>query len=381
MELKELSLSHFRNYDQADLHFQPGVNVFLGQNAQGKTNLLESIYALALARSHRTKVDKDLVQWGEEQARIAGLVENRFGKLPLALSWSNKGKQARVNHLDQPRLSTYIGQLNVILFAPEDLDLVKGPPAVRRRFIDIEFGQMNRTYLQLSSQYRQVLKDRNAYLKAWSFGAKKDQVFLDVLTEQLIELAAKLMLLKKRFLKELGEAAAKVHLEVANQKEVLELQYKTAVSSTDLTDLETVKTALQQTFSKQAEREKKQGTTLVGPHRDDFVILVNGVDVSNFGSQGQQRTAALALKLGEIDLMHQETGEYPVLLLDDVLSELDASRQTHLLMTIENKVQTFITAPSLSEVARSLIKEPKVFLVKDGTIEEEGQKEQEENHG
>ena len=134
-------------------------------------------------------------------------------------------------------------------------------------------------------------------------------------------------------------------------------------------------------FEKNAYREKKQGTTLVGPHRDDFVIEVNGVDVSNFGSQGQQRTAALALKLGEIDLMHEETGEYPILLLDDVLSELDASRQTHLLMTIEDKVQTFITAPSLSEVARSLIKEPKIFLVKDGTIQVEESKEQEENHG
>ncbi|MBS9336860.1 DNA replication/repair protein RecF [Fructobacillus parabroussonetiae] len=371
MELKELKLNHFRNYDQADLKFQSGVNVFLGQNAQGKTNLLESIYALALARSHRTKVDRDLVQWGQDQARIAGMVENRFGKLHLSLSWSNKGKQARVNHLDQSRLSTYIGQLNVILFAPEDLDLVKGPPAVRRRFIDIEFGQMNRTYLQLSTQYKKVLKDRNAYLKAWSFGGKKDQVFLDVLTAQLIELAAKLMLLKKRFLTELGQAAARIHGEVANQKEALVLSYKTAVDRSQLTDLETVKQALDAVFKKQADREKKQGTTLVGPHRDDFVIEVNGVDVSNFGSQGQQRTAALALKLGEIDLMHQETGEYPVLLLDDVLSELDASRQTHLLMTIENKVQTFITAPSLSEVARSLIKEPKVFLVKDGTIEEE----------
>nr|WP_238480087.1 DNA replication/repair protein RecF [Fructobacillus papyriferae] len=364
-------MHHFRNYEAATLHFQPGVNVFLGQNAQGKTNLLESIYALALARSHRTKIDKDLVQWGQSQARIEGLVKNRFGKLPLSLSWTNRGKQARVNHLDQPRLSGYIGQLNVILFAPEDLDLVKGPPAVRRRFIDIEFGQMNRTYLQLSAQYKRVLKDRNAYLKAWSFGQKKDDVFLTVLTDQLVELGAKLMLLKKRFLTELGQAAARIHAAVANQQEELVLHYKTGVDLSQLTDQKTAEEALTAAFKKQAEREKKQGTTLVGPHRDDFVIEVNGVDVSNFGSQGQQRTAALALKLGEIDLMHQETGEYPVLLLDDVLSELDANRQTHLLMTIENKVQTFITAPSLSEVARSLIKEPKVFLVKDGTIQEE----------
>ncbi|CAK1230218.1 DNA replication/repair protein RecF [Fructobacillus fructosus] len=381
MELSELTLSHFRNYDEAHLTFQPGVNVFLGQNAQGKTNLLESIYALALARSHRTKVDKDLIQWGQDQARVAGIIVSRFGKTPLSLTWSKKGKQARVNHLDQSRLSSYIGQLNVILFAPEDLDLVKGAPAVRRRFIDIEFGQMNRTYLQLSAQYRKVLRDRNAYLKAWSFGGKKDAVFLSVLTEQLIELASKLILLKKRFLTELEQAAARIHRQVANQQEELVIQYKTAVNVQEISDEETLKQALTLAFEKHADREKKQGTTLVGPHRDDFVIEVNGVDVSNFGSQGQQRTAALALKLGEIDLMHEETGEYPILLLDDVLSELDASRQTHLLMTIEDKVQTFITAPSLSEVARSLIKEPKIFLVKDGTIQVEESKEQEENHG
>ncbi|MBS9338724.1 DNA replication/repair protein RecF [Fructobacillus sp. M2-14] len=371
MELENLELSHFRNYEEASLTFQPGVNVFLGQNAQGKTNLLEAIYALALARSHRSKIDKDLIQWGENQARVSGSIKNRFGKTPLSLSWSNKGKQARVNHLDQSRLSTYIGQLNVILFAPEDLDLVKGPPATRRRFIDIEFGQMNKTYLQLSSQYKQVLKDRNAYLKAWSFGKKQDQVFLAVLTDQLIDLAAKLMLLKKKFLKELEETSKIIHKDVADQKEELALHYKTSVPMAELNDVEAVKKALEEAFQKHGDREKKQGTTLIGPHRDDFMIEVNGTDVSTFGSQGQQRTAALALKLGEIDLMYQETGEYPVLLLDDVLSELDASRQTHLLLTIENKVQTFITAPSLSEVARSLIKEPKVFLVKNGTIQVE----------
>lgn len=381
MELSELRLDHFRNYNEASLTFQPGVNVFLGQNAQGKTNLLESIYALALARSHRTKVDKDLIQWGQDQARVSGTIVNRFGKTPLSLTWSQKGKQARVNHLDQSRLSTYIGQLNVILFAPEDLDLVKGAPAVRRRFIDIELGQMNRTYLQLSAQYRRVLKDRNAYLRAWSLGGKKDSVFLAVLTEQLIDLACKLIILKKRFLAELEQAAARIHRQVADQKEDLVIQYKTAVNIQENSSETELKQALTSAFEKHAEREKRQGTTLVGPHRDDFIIEVNGVDVSNFGSQGQQRTAALALKLGEIDLMYQETGEYPILLLDDVLSELDASRQTHLLMAIEDKVQTFITAPSLSEVARSLIKEPKVFLVKDGTIQVEEPKGQEENHG
>ncbi|CAK1250100.1 MULTISPECIES: DNA replication/repair protein RecF [Fructobacillus] len=371
MELSELSLSHFRNYDQTDLHFQSGINVFLGENAQGKTNLLESIYALALARSHRTKTDKDLIQWGQKEAKITGRIKNRFGQTPLSLSWSAKGKQARVNHLDQSRLSTYIGQLNVILFAPEDLDLVKGAPTVRRRFIDIEFGQMNKLYLQQSSQYKKILKDRNAYLKAWAQGGQRDQIFLDVLTEQLIDVASQIILARQKFLNKLEAQANQIHQEVASQKEVLTLHYQTAISVEEDMQKDQVQEALSLVFEKNADREKRQGTTLAGPHRDDFIIDVNQANVAVFGSQGQQRTAALALKLGEIELMHQETGEYPVLLLDDVLSELDANRQTHLLMAIQDKVQTFITAPSLTEVARQLIKEPKIFIVKAGHVQVE----------
>ncbi|GAO99147.1 DNA replication/repair protein RecF [Fructobacillus ficulneus] len=371
MELSQLSLNNFRNYDQVSLKFSSGINVFLGENAQGKTNLLESIYALALARSHRTKTDKDLIRWGQQEAQIAGRITNRFGQTPLSLAWSNKGKQAKVNHLDQSRLSTYIGQLNVILFAPEDLNLVKGAPTVRRRFIDIEFGQMNKVYLQKSSQYKKILKDRNAYLKSWAVSGPKDQIFLDVLTDQLIELATQIILSRKNFLAKLATQAQIIHREVANQKEELTLHYQAPVPVTDGMTATELSESLAALFKKIADREKRQGTTLAGPHRDDFTIDVNDTDVAVFGSQGQQRTAALALKLGEIELMHQETGEYPVLLLDDVLSELDASRQTHLLLAIQDKVQTFITAPSLTEIARQLIHEPKVFLVNAGHVKEE----------
>lgn len=375
MELTNLQLHHFRNYGDLALTFQSGVNVFLGENAQGKTNLLESIYVLALARSHRTNNDKDLIQWGQKEASVSGRVEHRLGQTPISLQFSSKGKHARVNHLDQSRLSDYIGQLNIIVFAPEDLALVKGSPSVRRRFIDMEFGQMNPAYLHNTSQYRQILKERNAYLKRLQLKQTSDRIFLDVLTDQLVHFGSRVVAARADFIQRLEKAAAPIHEEISDRKERLNLAYQTPVTSEDVTALSIDELAqrFRSALDKQVEREVLMGTTLLGPHRDDLQLLVNGNDVAVFGSQGQQRTSALSLKLAEIELMHEETGEYPVLLLDDVLSELDASRQTHLLLAIQDKVQTFLTAPSLSEVARQLIDEPKVFQVNAGSITEETQ--------
>lgn len=375
MELTSLTLVNYRNYADLALDFSAGVNVFLGENAQGKTNLLESIYVLALTRSHRTSSDKDLIRWQEKSATISGRVKKNVSEIPLSLHFSNKGKRARVNHLEQSKLSQYIGQLNVILFAPEDLELVKGAPSVRRRFIDMEFGQMNPLYLYNTTQYRRILKDRNAYLKRLQMKQTTDKVFLSVLTTQLVAVGAQVLLARRAFLARLQAAAQPIHAEIANQQETLTLAYQTGVDFDQDADLETVKVAFEAALARQETREIMQGTTLVGPHRDDLQFIVNNNDVAVFGSQGQQRTTALAVKLAEIDLMQEETGEYPVLLLDDVLSELDASRQTHLLLAIQDKVQTFITAPTLSDVARQLIHTPKVFHVKQGEITLEEQAE------
>lgn len=368
MELESLTLKNYRNYGDLTLEFSDGVNVFLGENAQGKTNLLESIYVLALARSHRTSSDKDLIQWSEKEATISGRVKRAISDTPLSLNFSNKGKKARVNHLEQSKLSQYIGQINVILFAPEDLELVKGAPSVRRRFIDMEFGQMNPLYLYNTTQYKRILKERNAYLKRLQLKQTTDTVFLDVLSEQLVNVGAQILLARESFLKKLEQAAQPIHAEISDQRETLHLVYNSSVNFDEKDDLAGVTAAFEAALLKQRAREIMMGSTLLGPHRDDLQFIVNDNDVAVFGSQGQQRTTALAVKLAEIDLMQQETGEYPVLLLDDVLSELDANRQTHLLLAIQDKVQTFITAPSLTDVARQLIHTPKVFHVKHGEI-------------
>ncbi|MCM6833462.1 DNA replication/repair protein RecF [Leuconostoc mesenteroides] len=368
MELESLKLDHYRNYSDLTLEFSSGVNVFLGENAQGKTNLLESIYVLALARSHRTSSDKDLVQWQAKEATISGRVKRSISEAPLSLHFSNKGKKARVNHLEQSKLSHYIGQLNVILFAPEDLELVKGAPSVRRRFIDMEFGQMNPLYLYNTTQYKWILKERNAYLKRLQLKQTTDTVFLDVLSEQLVDVGSQILIARQEFLNKLELAAQPIHAEISDQREALKLRYMSSVDFASDASLGEVKSVFADALSRQRSREIMQGSTMVGPHRDELQFDVNGNNVAVFGSQGQQRTTALAIKLAEIDLMQQETGEYPVLLLDDVLSELDASRQTHLLLAIQDKVQTFITAPTLSDIARQLIRKPRVFHVKQGVI-------------
>ena len=368
MYLKTLKLHNFRNYADLSVEFGSGINVLLGENAQGKTNLLESIYFLALTRSHRTSNDRDLIGWKAKEARVLGTIQKEHTQTPVEIYISSKGKNAKVNHIEQGRLSQYVGQLNVILFAPEDLSIVKGSPAVRRRFIDMEFGQMSSKYLYNSAQYRSVLKQRNQYLKQLQIDPKGDQVYLDVLSDQLAAYGAEIIFQRIQFLKKLEEWSQAVHEEISQGLEKLTFQYVSPLKKDETTSTETIYAALQELLKKHRQRELQQGKTLVGPHLDDVKFIVNGKNVSTFGSQGQQRTTALSVKLAEIDLMKEETGEYPVLLLDDVLSELDDSRQTHLLTAIQNKVQTFITTTSLSGVAQQLINEPHVFNIDHGVL-------------
>lgn len=368
MYLKNLQLHHFRNYADADVEFSPSINVLIGENAQGKTNLLESIYVLAMTRSHRTNNDKELIEFSQDASQVSGVVERQLGPLKLELDIGKRGKKAKANHIEKARLSEYLGQLNVILFAPEDLSLVKGAPTVRRRFIDMEFGQISPKYLHDLTQYRSILKQRNRYLKQLQTKEADDKVYLDVLSEQLAAVGGAIITQRIKFLSELEKYAQQLHQSITQGRERLTFEYESAVKNADeLSEIEAAQ-ALMDLYTRNQQKEIFQGTTLYGVHRDDVRFLLNGKNVQTYGSQGQQRTTALSVKLAEIDLMKNQTGEYPILLLDDVLSELDGTRQTHLLKTIQDKVQTFLTTPGLSDVARNLIHEPKIFYIQDGKI-------------
>ena len=374
MHLIDIKLQNFRNYEMQELSFSPSINVLIGKNAQGKTNLIESIYFLAMARSHRTARDRELIGWKKDFAKVEGLLEKKSQSVPLEIVLSKSGKIAKFNHLEQKKLSNYIGQLNVILFAPEDLSLVKGSPSVRRRFIDMELGQMNKIYLHHLVQYQQIMKQRNKFLKQARYNKNFDQIYLDVLTEQLAAEGAEVLFYRFQFVKKLNKWAREVQANISDNKESLTIEYQTINELNDELTVEEIFEILKENYASIQTQEIDQGTTIVGPHRDDLIFYVNDRNVQTFGSQGQQRTTALSLKLAEIELMHEVTGEYPILLLDDVLSELDDSRQTHLLESIQNKVQTFITTTSLDGIQMELLDDPLIFYVKNGVIETDAER-------
>ncbi|WP_311198584.1 DNA replication/repair protein RecF [Jeotgalibaca sp. MA1X17-3] len=341
MILKDITLRHFRNYEELILSFSDGINVFLGENAQGKTNLMEAIYALSMARSPRTSNEREMIQWQEDHAHVSGNIVKKNSRYPLELHFSKKGKMAKVNHLEQKRLSQYVGTLNVVLFAPEDLDLVKGSPVNRRKFLDMELGQMSQVYLHELVQYQRVLKQRNLYLKHLLIGKAKDKVYLDVLTEQMVTAGANIIEFRLEFIEKLEKWAYALHYQISNDKEELSIRYKSTIAFTREMDHQQIYQMLMEEQERVKNRERDQGQTLFGPHRDDMVFYVNKRNVHQYGSQGQQRTTVLSLKLAEIECMKEVLGEYPILLLDDVLSELDDDRQTHLLKTIEKKFKHF----------------------------------------
>lgn len=362
MWLEQLTLKQFRNYHELSVNFHNGLNIFLGQNAQGKTNILESIYFLALTRSHRTRSDKDLLCFGNTELAVHGLLHRTTSKLPLDIELTEKGRVTKVNHLKQTKLSDYIGHMNVVLFAPEDLQLVKGAPALRRKFMDVELGQIKPIYLSDLSNYNHVLKQRNTYLKQ---ADPVDINFLAVLDEQLAHYGSKVMQHRIEFLEKLGTFAQEKHFDISNQLETLTFSYQSSFAFTESVNLE-------ESFLTALERCRKRDlfkkNTGVGPHRDDIHFFINGIN-ADYGSQGQHRSLVLSLKLAEIELMKEITREYPILLLDDVMSELDNSRQVKLLETISEKIQTFITTTSLDHL-HNLPEELKLFHIHNGTLEE-----------
>ncbi|WP_100523481.1 DNA replication/repair protein RecF [Mycobacteroides abscessus] len=359
MFLKELEIKHYRNYQQQKLTFHQNITLFLGQNAQGKTNLMESIYVLALTKSHRSNKDKEWINWDEEFSWIKGTVQRKRGPLQLEIQLTGKGKKAKINGLEQKKLSDYVGSINVVMFAPEDLNIVKGSPQQRRKFLDMEIGQVSPMYIHLLSQYQKVLSQRNQCLKD-AFKNRKYIDFLEVLNEQLAELAVKIIQRRTEFLAKMEAWANQVHQDITQQKETLKIEYLPSFP------LDSTEQFVQQ-LNQLKEKELARGTSLLGPHRDDLHFYINGTSVQQYGSQGQQRTTALSLKLAEIQLIFEEIGEYPILLLDDVLSELDSSRQSHLLDAIKDKVQTFVTTTGVEGLHHQTLENASVFRIQAGT--------------
>lgn len=335
MKIKRVTLNNFRSYPAAEVELGGGVNVFTGSNAQGKTNLLEAVYLTAVGRSMRTPRDRELIRWGETRARVKVEAEGVTGKRKVEIVLSDKeNKRVAVGGAQVTKLGELMGVITVVLFSPDETAVIKNGPAERRRFADIAICQISRAYFYLLSRYNKTLAQRNKLIKS-----RADGDTLDVWDEQLARAGAKLIRTRKGFFRRISPLAAAAHEFLTDGKESLTVSYESLDGETDD---ELYKNLLER-LRRDRDRDLMQGFTHSGPQTDDFAAVIRGADVRKFGSQGQQRTAALALKLAQLDLMEEETGESPVLLLDDVFSELDPARQKKLIERL-SRCQTIITA-------------------------------------
>lgn len=359
MKLHNLTLTNFRNYESLKMKFHKNTNIFIGKNAQGKTSILESMYVLAFTKSHKTQKDTDVILHTADFAKINAHVGLKDYDIDLDIILSKLGKKAKYNQIELDRLSEYIGLLNVVMFAPEDLELIKGNPKDRRKFLDIEIGQISKEYIYNLQQYRRILKQRNDLLKTMQKNKTTDYLLLDVITDQLIDYQQKIIILREQFLSKIEQFAIKHYKQLASTEDILEITY-----------IPSLKGDFKEEYISKYQYDIITGTTNNGIHRDEVEFFLNKFPLKTHGSQGEQRTAVLAVKLALIDFIYSHKKEYPVLLLDDVLSELDTTRQNNLLEYINNNIQTFITTTNINDIDITKITDYQLYEIDNGHVKE-----------
>lgn len=360
MIIKSLELSNYRNYNTLSLQFDKGVNIFYGDNAQGKTNILEAVYLAGTTKSHRGSKDKEIIQLGKDESHLRLHIERDdiVHRIDMHLK-KNKSKGIAIDGIPIRKSSELLGFMNIVFFSPEDLSIIKNGPSERRRFIDLELCQLDRLYLYNLSKYNHIISQRNNLLKQIQSNKELLEV-LSVWDEQLVEYGTKVIETRSKFILRLNEIIYEIHKKLSGGKEDLIVKYEPNVTPD----------VFQSKLLKSRERDIHFKLTSVGPHRDDILFMIKDIDIRKYGSQGQQRTSALSLKLAEIELVRQSIKDEPILLLDDVLSELDRNRQHYLLDSIDN-IQTFVTCTGLEEFVSKRLTIDKIFKVVEGSVTNE----------
>ncbi|MEL7654356.1 MAG: DNA replication/repair protein RecF [Bacillota bacterium] len=361
MYLKKIELKNFRNYEEEVVEFHSKVNIITGKNAQGKTNLLESLYIMSLGKSFRTNKDVDMIGFDMEFCRVKSTSVKDGRELEIEISIGGEGKTTKINGIKTSKNIELLENVYMVVFSPEDLKIVKDEPEKRRKFIDRELCQLKPIYYKNLARYKKILQQRNSLLKQQE--VKEDMIA--VWDESLAEYGAKIIQERNRFIEKLNEISKKISKSITNGKEALELSYEANVACQ--INYEEQKEYLKKVLNKNLKNDILRRNTSVGPHKDDIKICVEGIDIRHFGSQGQQRTAALSLKLAEIQLIKEEAKVSPILLLDDVLSELDAERQNFLINSL-GEVQLFITTTELSEEVKKQLPDGETFFVEKGKV-------------
>lgn len=365
MYITEIELHNFRNYDELSLQFHKNVNLILGNNAQGKTNLLESIYLCSMGKSFRTNKDQEMILFGQDYGRVKVHAQKDYVDTTVELILSKDAKKAaKVDGIKIKKASELLDNIYMVIFSPEDLRIVKDEPEKRRKFIDRELCQIRPRYYENLTNYKKVLLQRNAYLKERDVDAS----ILDLWDMQLAKYGAEIMLMRDDFIKKLEKISKVIHSSITGGKEHLTLSYvpNVPLGETRQEQEELFYNMIRSSY----ENDIRQRTTTKGPHKDDLEFFINDIGVRNFGSQGQQRTCALSVKLAELSLIKEETGEEGILLLDDVMSELDIERQEFLVKSLSD-IQMFITTTEIPDKLKETLPEGKTFYVTKGCISEE----------
>lgn len=356
MYIKNTELLNFRNYSSLSIDFSRGVNIITGDNAQGKTNLLESLFVLSLSRSFRTSKDSEMIRFGEDAAKVkASVIKDDNEHETVEIIYTGKGKSVKINDVLISSFSELLENIFIVIFSPEDLRIVKDDPEKRRRFINRELSQLSPLYYSQLVKYNRILKQRNAFLK----NDISDYSLLDIWDDEISDAGHIIMKKRAEFTEKLNMISSEIHSRITGGKEGLKISYEPDI------DLNTDE--YRSIIQKSREKDILRRTTTRGIQRDDIKIEADGKDIRKFGSQGQQRTAALSLKLAELELIKEETGENAVLLLDDVLSELDVSRQTFLIDSLKD-IQLFITTAEFTDELASSFENARIIKICDGKV-------------
>lgn len=352
MLINNLELSHFRNYDHFFIEFDKGINILIGGNAQGKTNIIEAIYLLSVCRSFRTHINDQMIQFDYNFAKVKGNIYSNQRNHQAELVLSKENKKAKIDGKDILKISEYVGYLNVVVFVPDDLSLVKGSPSTRRKFIDLELSKISPIYAFYLAKYNRLLKERNQYLKLLSKKNGKYDDYLETIDEQMVDVQLKVIEKRENFIERLSKNVKDIYKSIADNEEYVDLHYLCFIKKKD-------KEELLKLYKKEFSKDLKYLSTTHGIHKEDMKIMIDRKSAHQYASQGQQRTIVLSIKIALLELIKEEIGEYPILLLDDVLSELDDQRKTKLLDILNNRIQTFITTTSIDGIEHHVIKEAK----------------------
>lgn len=366
MFIKSLKLNNFRNYDKLNISLNPNMNIFIGSNGSGKTNILESIVLLAITKSHRYGSLEDFIKFGKVKSKISCKIKEESIIKELSLDIDKDKKNFYVNKTLVRKLSSYISNLDIISFTPDDLLIIKSSPNIRRNTLNIQLSQLSNKYLNTLNEYNRLLKNRNEYLKMMLTNSISDKSYFDVLTFKLVEKACIIYKLRKEYIDKINLNINSIFKELTGSSG-LSINYITNVNIDNFDD-ETIKNSLLKTYKSNYYRELNNGMTLFGPHRDDFSFLLNDNNLKVFGSEGQQRIAVISFKLSEIDLFENECGTKPVLLFDDVFSELDLKKRNRLLKYINHDIQSIITTTDLKNINKRYIDNANIYEVINGNV-------------